>query len=170
MGAGALSGNPLARRRFHFSKVLNGLFYSYPPCFRYFPFLRYGENIRYRLPLENFPFITMPQSPRRGLGEYQREQHFQPVTKEQTMSINLVKQWFPQLPSALERAPMAGLLCAAALLLGVVLALARPMAPPNAANTPIESKVLSRDSGAEEPSIETRDLNRSKIDEAAQLH
>ena len=58
------------------------------------------------------------------------------------MSINLVKQWFPQLPTALERAPMAGLLCAAALLLGVILALTRPVAAPNATNAPSESKVL----------------------------
>lgn len=36
-----------------------------------------------------------------------------------------LKQWFPHLPSALDRAPMAGLMCAGALLLGVVLAGAR---------------------------------------------
>jgi hypothetical protein len=36
-----------------------------------------------------------------------------------------LKHWFPHLPSALERAPMAGLMCAGALLLGVTLAGAR---------------------------------------------
>lgn len=60
------------------------------------------------------------------------------------MSINLVKQWFPQLPTALERVPMAGLLCAAALLLGVVLALTRPVAVPNTTNAPSESEILER--------------------------
>ena len=36
-----------------------------------------------------------------------------------------LKQWFPHLPGALDRAPMAGLMCAGALLLGVALAGAR---------------------------------------------
>jgi hypothetical protein len=48
------------------------------------------------------------------------------------MSVNLVKQWFPQLLSALDRAPMAGLLCATALLFGVTLAWTR--ASPNASS------------------------------------
>ncbi len=55
-----------------------------------------------------------------------------------------LKQWFPHLPSALDRAPMAGLMCAGALLLGVVLAGARsnseeqnttPSTPRSAATT-----------------------------------
>ena len=44
------------------------------------------------------------------------------------MSVNLVKQWFPQFLTALDRAPMAGLLCAAALLFGVTLAWTRSAA------------------------------------------
>lgn len=36
-----------------------------------------------------------------------------------------LKHWFPHLPGALDRAPMAGLMCAGALLLGVALAGAR---------------------------------------------
>jgi hypothetical protein len=36
-----------------------------------------------------------------------------------------MKRWFPHLPGALDRAPMAGLMCAGALLLGVALAGAR---------------------------------------------
>ena len=41
------------------------------------------------------------------------------------MPSQWLKQWFPHLPTALDRAPMAGLMCAAALLLGVALAGAR---------------------------------------------
>jgi hypothetical protein len=41
------------------------------------------------------------------------------------MSSQWLKRWFPQLPGALDRAPMAGLMCAGALLLGVALAGAR---------------------------------------------
>jgi hypothetical protein len=41
------------------------------------------------------------------------------------MPSQWLKQWFPHLPSALDRAPMAGLMCAGALLLGVALAGAR---------------------------------------------
>jgi hypothetical protein len=41
------------------------------------------------------------------------------------MPSHWLKQWFPHLPSALDRAPMAGLMCAGALLLGVALAGAR---------------------------------------------
>ena len=41
------------------------------------------------------------------------------------MPSRWLKQWFPHLPSALDRAPMAGLMCAGALLLGVALAGAR---------------------------------------------
>ena len=44
------------------------------------------------------------------------------------MAVNQVKQWFPQLLSALDRAPMAGLLCAAAILFGVTLAWTRSAA------------------------------------------
>jgi hypothetical protein len=46
------------------------------------------------------------------------------------MSVNMVKRRFPQLLTALDRAPMAGLLCAAALLLGVTLAWTRSAAWP----------------------------------------
>jgi hypothetical protein len=42
------------------------------------------------------------------------------------MSSQWMKRWFPNLPGALDRAPMAGLMCAGALLLGVALAGARP--------------------------------------------
>lgn len=41
------------------------------------------------------------------------------------MPSNWLKEWFPHLPNALDRAPMAGLMCAGALLLGVALAGAR---------------------------------------------
>jgi hypothetical protein len=41
------------------------------------------------------------------------------------MSSQWLKRWFPHLPGALDRAPMAGLMCAGALLLGVALAGAR---------------------------------------------
>jgi hypothetical protein len=41
------------------------------------------------------------------------------------MSSQWLKHWFPHLPGALDRAPMAGLMCAGALLLGVALAGAR---------------------------------------------
>jgi hypothetical protein len=41
------------------------------------------------------------------------------------MPSQWLKHWFPHLPGALDRAPMAGLLCAGALLLGVALAGAR---------------------------------------------
>jgi hypothetical protein len=65
------------------------------------------------------------------------------------MSVNLVKQWFPQLLTALDRAPMAGLICAAAILFGVTLAWTRSAAMPNTTKTALESSVLSRanDSG-----------------------
>jgi hypothetical protein len=65
------------------------------------------------------------------------------------MAVNQVKQWFPQLLSALDRAPMAGLLCAAALLFGVTLAWTRSAAAPNSARTALEAGVLSQayDSG-----------------------
>ncbi|MGA2059145.1 MAG: hypothetical protein ABSG67_01590 [Thermoguttaceae bacterium] len=65
------------------------------------------------------------------------------------MSVNLVKQWFPQLLTALDRAPMAGLICAAAILFGVTLAWTRSAAMPNTANTALETSVLSQtyDSG-----------------------
>ncbi len=51
------------------------------------------------------------------------------------MSVNLVKQWFPQLLTALDRAPMAGLICAAAILFGVTLAWTRSAAMPNTGKT-----------------------------------
>jgi hypothetical protein len=44
------------------------------------------------------------------------------------MSVNLVKQRFPQFLTALDRAPMAGLLCAGAILFGVALAWSRSAA------------------------------------------
>jgi len=59
------------------------------------------------------------------------------------MSVNLVKQWFPQLLTALDRAPMAGLICAAAILFGVTLAWTRSTAMPNTGKTVLESSVLS---------------------------
>jgi hypothetical protein len=46
-----------------------------------------------------------------------------------------LKQWFPHLPSALDRAPMAGLMCAGALLLGVALAGARSNSEEQNANS-----------------------------------
>jgi hypothetical protein len=45
------------------------------------------------------------------------------------MPSQWLKEWFPHLPSALDRAPMAGLMCAGALLLGVALAGARSSVP-----------------------------------------
>jgi hypothetical protein len=45
------------------------------------------------------------------------------------MSSQWLKQWFPHLPSALDRAPLAGLMCAGAILLGVALAGARSSNP-----------------------------------------
>ncbi|MGA2796107.1 MAG: hypothetical protein ABSE63_00875 [Thermoguttaceae bacterium] len=66
------------------------------------------------------------------------------------MSVNLVKQWFPQLLTALDRAPMAGLICAAAILFGVTLAWTRSAAMPNTAKTTmLETSLLSQayDSG-----------------------
>ncbi len=57
------------------------------------------------------------------------------------MSVNLVKQWFPQLLTALDRAPMAGLLCAAAILFGVTLAWTRSAAMSNTGKTILETGV-----------------------------
>jgi hypothetical protein len=59
------------------------------------------------------------------------------------MSVNLVKQWFPQLLTALDRAPMAGLVCAAAILFGVTLAWTRSAAMPNTVKPALEKSVLS---------------------------
>jgi hypothetical protein len=55
------------------------------------------------------------------------------------MSVNLVKQRFPQLLTALDRAPMAGLLCAAAILFGVALAWSRSAAMSSSGKTSLES-------------------------------
>ena len=69
------------------------------------------------------------------------------------MSVNLVKQWFPQLLTALDRAPMAGLICAAAILFGVTLAWTRSAAMPNTAKTALETARLTQtyDSGEKIP-------------------
>jgi hypothetical protein len=69
-------------------------------------------------------------------------EHF--FTKEQAMSVNHLKQWFPQLLTALDRAPMAGLLCAAALLFGVTLAWTRSAASPNIAKGDITAGVFGQ--------------------------
>jgi hypothetical protein len=58
------------------------------------------------------------------------------------MSVNLVKQWFPQLLTALDRAPMAGLICAAAILFGVTLAWTRSAAMPNSGKSVLETNAL----------------------------
>jgi hypothetical protein len=60
------------------------------------------------------------------------------------MSVNLVKQWFPQLLTALDRAPMAGLVCAAALLFGVTLAWSRSAAAPNNTTSALRAGVSSQ--------------------------
>jgi hypothetical protein len=62
------------------------------------------------------------------------------ATKELAMASQGLKQWFPQFPNSLNRAPMAGLMCAGALLLGVVLAGASTsITNENAAASPAES-------------------------------
>lgn len=65
------------------------------------------------------------------------------------MSVNLVKQWFPQLLTALDRAPMAGLICAAAILFGVALAWSRSAAMPDSGKTTLETGMMGKayDSG-----------------------
>ena len=65
------------------------------------------------------------------------------------MSVNLVKQWFPQLLTALDRAPMAGLICAAAILFGVAMAWTRSAAMSNSGKTALENGMLGNayDSG-----------------------
>jgi hypothetical protein len=66
------------------------------------------------------------------------------------MSVNLVKQRFPQLLTALDRAPMAGLLCAGAILFGVALAWSRSAAMSGNGKMSPESAAPARaaDSGA----------------------
>lgn len=78
------------------------------------------------------------------------------------MSVNLVKQWFPQLLTALDRAPMAGLLCAAALLFGVALAWTRSAAAPNSVQAAVETGALNQAYNHEEMSLgnETKDSLR----------
>ena len=76
------------------------------------------------------------------------------------MSVNLVKQWFPQFLTALDRAPMAGLLCAAALLFGVTLAWTRSAAAPNRTSAELDSGVLSRTNDPEDKSIGNDQTNR----------
>jgi hypothetical protein len=66
------------------------------------------------------------------------------------MSVNLVKQWFPQLLTALDRAPMAGLICAAAILFGVTLAWTRSAAMPSTAKTALETSMLTQTSDSGE--------------------
>jgi len=70
------------------------------------------------------------------------------------MSVNLLKQRFPQLLTALDRAPMAGLLCAAALLFGVTLAWTRSIAAPHSAQATVETGVLSRAYNSGEQSLD----------------
>jgi hypothetical protein len=76
------------------------------------------------------------------------------------MAVNQVKQWFPQLLSALDRAPMAGLLCAAALLFGVTLAWTRSAAAPNSSRTALEAGVLSQAYESGEKSLGNENLRR----------
>ena len=57
------------------------------------------------------------------------------------MSVNLVKQRFPQLLTALDRAPMAGLLCAVAILFGVASAWSRSAATSSSGKTSPEDTV-----------------------------
>ncbi|MGD0516006.1 MAG: hypothetical protein ABSA26_00595 [Thermoguttaceae bacterium] len=68
------------------------------------------------------------------------------------MSVNLVKQWFPQFLTALDRAPMAGLLCAAAILFGVTLAWTRSAAMPDSAKGAFEASMLNQAYGSGEKS------------------
>jgi hypothetical protein len=67
------------------------------------------------------------------------------------MASHWLKLMFPHLPNALDRAPMAGLMCAGALLLGVALAGARSSSP-NGNDTGLETSVIATaDSGGENP-------------------
>jgi hypothetical protein len=68
------------------------------------------------------------------------------------MSSQWLKRWFPHLPGALDRAPMAGLMCAGALLLGVALAGARStISGENGAVSPKTPGNLAVKSVAENP-------------------
>jgi hypothetical protein len=60
------------------------------------------------------------------------------------MSTNLAKQWFPQFLTALDRAPMAGLLCATAILFGVILACTRSAVLPGGAKGALEANMLNQ--------------------------
>jgi hypothetical protein len=66
------------------------------------------------------------------------------------MSSQWLKLLFPHLPNALDRAPMAGLMCAGALLLGVALAGARSSSP-NGNDTGLAPVIATADSGDEKP-------------------
>jgi hypothetical protein len=79
----------------------------------------------------------------KGLEEKAQDNLTPPITKEQVMSMNLVKHWFPQFPMALERAPMAGLLCAAALLLVVTLAWTHTVTARNRHSASFEANVIN---------------------------
>jgi hypothetical protein len=73
--------------------------------------------------------------------------------KELAMSSQWLKLWFPHLPSAMDRAPMAGLMCAGALLLGVALAGARSSLPnENGAGSGSETTANSTAKSGEENS------------------
>jgi hypothetical protein len=71
----------------------------------------------------------------------------------QAMSVNQVKQRLPQILSALDRAPMAGLLCAAALLFGVTLAWTRSAALPNYSATGFSKDAVNRGYGSAENNL-----------------
>jgi hypothetical protein len=76
------------------------------------------------------------------------------------MAVNQVKQWFPQLLTALDRAPMAGLLCAAALLFGVTMAWTRTAAAPSNSMTAYESGGFSKTYDSVDKSLGNDDKSR----------
>ncbi|MCC6125371.1 MAG: hypothetical protein IT426_10440 [Pirellulales bacterium] len=65
------------------------------------------------------------------------------------MPSQWLKQWFPHLPSALDRAPTASLMCAGALLMGVALAGARSSVSTENGKAPSETAVAPADAERE---------------------
>jgi hypothetical protein len=75
------------------------------------------------------------------------------------MTPHPLQQWFPQFAHALERVPMAGLMCAGAILLGIALAGARTSpthetgAPPSASPSDAPMTLLEGTELREEPGV-----------------
>jgi len=76
------------------------------------------------------------------------------------MPSQWLKQWFPHLPAALDRAPMAGLMCAGALLLGVALAGARSSNPNDSGTAAADAAVQP---GGEKPGVAPRFLDADEL-------